>query len=380
MHEEKYRLRYGILFGFILSTVEAFAILIPAFYLSSLSISIAVYAFLLSIGDVVTFVLKPFLGRLTDKFGEKKFLVIIPIIMSAAFFLIGFTTSSTLIVLLSIVGNMSASLLFVLVIIYGLRMINKKPDAKVGMFGGLKSSGWIIGLLLPGLIVDRFGLSAGFYLFLVSGAVWMFFIFKNWKKIGKVKNYKLKPSLSFLKKIPSLVIIKTMDLAMFSVFLFFFTRYALQTLGLSRSMVSIIVVAETIAFMLSSVLVGRISNKGRRKYWIPVCVILQLLAGIAMITATSLPSYFLVAILIGVAGGFVEVWIFSKISETVKQYDKGAFYGTFGWSYDLETIVGAQLPVLLIMSNLNQFYSFFVIPAIMIIGYLLSIKKRNVKA
>jgi MFS family permease len=375
MNDEKGKLFSGIAFGFLLSTVEAFAVLIPAFYLSSLKVSIAVYALLLSVGDIVTFALKPFLGRMTDKFGEKKFLVLIPILMTAAFFLIGQTTSPSWIALLSIIGNASASLLFVLVIIYGLRMVSQKPDSKVGMFGGLKSSGWIIGLLLPGLFVDKFGLSSSFYLFLVSGVIWMFLIFKYWKKIGKTEKYKMKPSLSFLKKIPSLVIIKTMDLAMFSVFLFFFTRYALQTLGLSRSLVSIIVVAETIAFALSSVLVGKISNKGRRKYWIPMCVLLQFMAAVTMITASSLPHYFLVAILIGAAGGFVEVWVFSKISESVKKYDKGTFYGTFGWSYDLETIVGAQLPVLLVMMNLNQFFSMLIIPVMMVVGYLLSKKK-----
>ena len=375
MNDEKGKLFSGIAFGFLLSTVEAFAVLIPAFYLSSLKVSIAVYALLLSVGDIVTFALKPFLGRMTDKFGEKKFLVLIPILMTAAFFLIGQTTSPSWIALLSIIGNASASLLFVLVIIYGLRMVSQKPDSKVGMFGGLKSSGWIIGLLLPGLFVDKFGLSSSFYLFLVSGVIWMFLIFKYWKKIGKIEKYKMKPSLSFLKKIPSLVIIKTMDLAMFSVFLFFFTRYALQTLGLSRSLVSIIVVAETIAFALSSVLVGKISNKGRRKYWIPMCVLLQFMAAVTMITASSLPHYFLVAILIGAAGGFVEVWVFSKISESVKKYDKGTFYGTFGWSYDLETIVGAQLPVLLVMMNLNQFFSMLIIPVMMVVGYLLSKKK-----
>jgi hypothetical protein len=78
-----------------------------------------------------------------------------------------------------------------------------------------------------------------------------------------------------------------------------------------------------------------------------------------------------------VAGGFIDVWLFSKISESVEKYDKGMFYGTFGWSYDFATIIGGQLPVLFVLLGLNQFASMFVFPAIMLIGYIMSPIKRN---
>jgi len=79
--------------------------------------------------------------------------------------------------------------------------------------------------------------------------------------------------------------------------------------------------------------------------------------------------------LFGAAGGFIDVWLFSRISESVKKYDKGLFYGTFGWSYDFATIVGGQMPVIFVMLGLNQFASMFVFPGLMIIAYLLSKKK-----
>jgi hypothetical protein len=60
---------------------------------------------------------------------------------------------------------------------------------------------------------------------------------------------------------------------------------------------------------------------------------------------------------------------------SVEKYDKGIFYGTFGWSYDLATIVGGQIPVLFVSFGLNVFASMFVFPGIMLIGYLLNKKK-----
>jgi len=195
---------------------------------------------------------------------------------------------------------------------------------------------------------------------------------KKYKRESKVK---VKASFTFLKKIPLLIIFKSMDLAVFTAFLFFFTRFALQSLGLTRSIVSIIVIAETFFFAFTQYLVGRVSNKSKRKYWVPACIISHFIGIVIMLNASALPHYFLASIMFGVAGGFIDVWLFSKISESVEQYDKGLFYGTFGWSYDIATIAGGQIPVLFVLLGLNQFMSMFVFPGIMLIGYVFSKKK-----
>jgi MFS family permease len=137
-----------------------------------------------------------------------------------------------------------------------------------------------------------------------------------------------------------------------------------------------IVVVEVLFFSLTQYLVSRVSNRSKRKYWIPACIISHLVGIIIMLNASSLPHYFIASIFFGVAGGFIDVWLFSRISESVEKYDKGLFYGTFGWSYDLATIIGGQMPVLFVLLGLNQFASMFVFPGIMLIGYLLT-KKRD---
>ncbi len=262
-----------------------------------------------------------------------------------------------------------------LIIIYGLRNVSDNPDRKVGTFGAIKESGWILGLLIPGLVIDRLGITTAFYLIFVAGSVWLYFIYALTKKYRYVSKIKVKASFGFIQKIPLLIVLKTMDLAVFTAFLFFFTRFALQSLGLSPSIVSIIVVVETLFFSLTQYLVGRVSNKSKRKYWVPACITSHFIGIVTMLNASALHHYFIVSILFGAAGGFIDVWLFSKISESVKEYNKGLFYGTFGWSYDLATIIGGQIPVIFVMLDLNEFASMFVFPGLMTIAYLFGKKK-----
>ena len=375
MDETKGRLFSGAGFGFFHTMLMAFSMIVPAFYFSSLDISIVTYGFLLTIGDFFSFLLKPYLGYLTDKYGERRFLLACTFLFFITLFLIGFTNFIPAIVFLKIIAAIASALLYVLIIIYGLRNVNENPDKKVGTFGAIKESGWILGLLIPGLVIDKFGIKTAFYLIFVAGVIWIYFMYKLTKKYKYIPKIKVKASFAFLQKIPLLVVFKTMDLAVFTAFLFFFTRYALQSLGLSRSIVSIIVVVETLLFSLTLYLVGRVSNKSKRKYWVPACIICHLIGIVIMLNASVLYHYFLASILFGAAGGFIDVWLFSRISETVKKHDKGLFYGTFGWSYDFATIVGGQIPVIFVMFGLNQFASMFVFPGLMIIAYLVSKNK-----
>ena len=290
-------------------------------------------------------------------------------------FLIGFTEFIPYLATLQTISTMMSALVFVLIIIYGLRNVSEKPDKKVGTFIGIKESGWILGLLIPALIVDSFGINIAFYLIFVVGVFWLFFMYQLTKKYKYKPKIEIKASFSFLQKIPLLIVLKSMDLAVFTTFLYFFPRERFQAWGY-WSMGLMIVIVEVVFFALSTYLIGKISNKSKRKYWVPACIISHIIGILIMLNATTLPGYFLAAILFGVAGGFIDVWVFSKISETIKKYDKGLVYGTFGWSYDFATILGVQMPVIFVMFGFNQFASMFVFPGLMIIAYLWSKKKQ----
>jgi len=369
--ETKGRLYSGAGFGFLQNVLSAFGMLLLPMYFSSLDISIAVYAFLLSIGDIFAFILKPIIGYYTDKYGERRFLLIGILALTLSLYFIGQTSDILSIVILKIISSIAGALLFVLILIYGLRAVGAKPDKKVGLFRGLFSVGWI-GLLLPGVVMDNFGSSFTFYLVLFIGLFWLIITHFYTKKYEIKKKVSFKPSLSFMRKVPLLLIYKIVDISIFNAFLFFFVRYALQSLGLSRSIVSIIVVVEVLVFSIGLLLVSRISTKSRRKYWIPLSMFIHIIGIITMVFASELLHYFLASALFGLAGIFMDLWIYSRISETVKRYDKGKVIGTYGWSFDIATILGAQVPLLFISFGFNPFVSLFVFPIAGILTYILS--------
>jgi len=298
-------------------------------------------------------------------------------------FLIGQTTSLEIIVALKIVSGIASALVFVLILIYSLRLVKEKPDKKIGVFGSVYNLGWIVGLLIPGLLIDKTNPQPGFYLILVVGIIWLFLMFRFGKKYeSKVS---VKTSFSFIKKIPAFIVLKAMDLAMFSAFLFYFSNYALNVLHLPRSQVSFIVVTEVLFFAVSIYSVGRISTPSSRKYWVPLCILFHFLGASVLVLAAytnTLMLYYLVGIFIGIAGGFIDIWIYSRISERFPNKDKGKVIGTLGWSYDLATICGAGVPSLFIIITsgmLNPptigpeaFTSLFVFPLVLLITYGIS--------
>ena len=375
MDDTKSRLFSGSLFGFFQTLFMAFAMIIPAMYFSSLNISIVVYAFLLSIGDVFSFIMKPVIGHLTDRHGERRYLMAGGFLFFISLFLIGQTTDVLAITSLKIIGGVASALVFVIIIIYSLRKVKDKPDRKVGFFSGVSNLGWTFGLLIPGLFIDAFGIQPAFYLIFVVGAVWVLLMFRFAKKYES--DVSVRPSFSYMKKIPAYIIFKAMDLAMFSAFVFFFVRYALNTLGLSRSVVSMIVVVEVLLFAASSLAVGRISNRKLRQYWVPACIAFHMLGATAMVFASSMIHYYLVAVFIGVAGGFIDIWIYSRVSEAFAVEEKGKVIGTLGWSYDLATIAGAQVPLVFIMLGLGTFTALYVFPLVMLVTYVFVIYKKN---
>lgn len=367
MDHVKSRLLSGSVFGFFQTLFMGFALIIPTMYFSSLDISIVVYAFLLSIGDVFSFIMKPVLGFLTDRHGERRFLLLGGFAFIFCLFLIGQTADIFLITVFKIISGIASALVFVTIIIYSLRFVKERPDNKVGVFNGITNSGWILGLLIPGLFVDRFGIPPAFYLILVIGIIWVVLMFKFTRKYESGQS--AKPSFSFIRKIWKFIILKTMDIAMFSAFVFFFVRYAMNDLGLSGGIVSSIVIVEVFLFAFTNFAVGRLSNRHMRRYWVPLCILFHMAAATVMVFGTELIHYYAVGALIGIAGGFIDIWMYSEISENFLYLEKGKVLGTLGWSHDLATIVAAQVPVIFIVLELGTFTALYVFPIIMLITY-----------
>ncbi len=372
MEEVKARIYSGTLFGFFQTLMMAFAMLIPTFYFRSLGLSLATYATLLSIGDVASFIMKPTLGWLTDRHGERKFMMLGGIVFVVCLFLIGQTTDLLTIAILKIISGVASAIVFILILIYSLRLVKDKPERKIGAFGGVYNLGWVVGLsglFLIGILYTVYPVKAAFYLILGVGIIWILLMFRFAKHYESPISAKL--SFSHLKKIPALIVFKSMDLAMFSAFIFYLIYNASNT-TLSLPKTTLVVIVETLLFAVSIYIVGRLSTPLLRRYWVPLCITFHLLAAVTMlfaVTTNLYPLYFLVAIFIGIAGGFIDIWIYTRISEHYEPAEKGVIVGTLGWSYDLATILGAYVPVVMVALGFNVFTALFIFPIAMLVTY-----------
>lgn len=370
--EVKDKLKFGSMFGFSQSLLRGFASIILPMYFSLMNISLVMYGLLLTIGDIVTFLLKPFIGHLTDKFGERKFLILGILIYTFCLFLIGQTNSVFTIAILQVISAITIAFLLIIIITFALRSVKQKPDSKVAFFGGITGLGWVAGLLLPGFIIDKFGISIAFTTCLVIGPILAFIAYK-FLKVYEVKPVSLKPSFDFIKKVPLPLIFKTIDMAVFTAFLAFFIRFALVSLGLSRSIIAILIAFECLAFGISQLIIGKKSNPQRRRYWIPIGMFSHIAGIYFLLSGISLLDYFIAAGLIGIAGAFIDIWVYSYISEKVRILDKGKTIATTGWCYDLGTIVGIQVPILFTFLHIAPFMSMFLFPIAGLIIYTLYI-------
>jgi MFS family permease len=374
VEEVKARIYSGTLFGFFQTLMMAFAMLIPTFYFKSLGLSLAAYATLLAIGDVVSFLMKPTLGWLTDRHGERKFMMLGGILFVVSLFLIGQTTDLFIIAILKIISGVASALVFILILIYSLRLVKEKPERKIGAFGSVYNLGWVVGLsilFIIGLLYTTYPVKEAFYLILIVGVVWVLLMVRFAKHYESTVSVKL--SFSHFKKIPALIVFKSMDLAMFSAFLFYLIYNASNT-TVSLPRTTLLVIVETLLFAVSIFIVGRLSTPILRRYWVPLCITFHLLAAVTMLFAVQLNNYvlyFLVAIFIGVAGGFIDIWIYTRISEHYEPKEKGIIVGTLGWSYDLATILGANVPVLMAYLGYNVFTALFIFPIAMLITYII---------
>jgi MFS family permease len=367
------RLLSGTIFGFFKSLLAGFAIILLPIYFSNMNISLITYALLLSIADVFSFIMKPVIGFISDKYGERNLLLTGTFFYVTSIFLIGQTDSVIHITFLQIIAGITHAFLLSVIIIFALRDVKENPDSKVGFFGGTGSIGWVFGLLIPGFLISTLGIKFAFYAYLFFGMIFFIMVFK-FSKIYRIRSV-TKFSPNFLKRIPKPLIFKTIDMAVFNGFVIFFVRYAIKNLGLSTSMVSVLIAFECLVFALSEIFIGRISKSSRRFYWIPIGMFMQIFAIYFMFNGHLL-TYFLAAGLIGIGGSFIDIWVYSYISEKVRKMDKGKVIGTVSWSYDFGTILGAQVPALFSFIIINPFTSLVIFPVTGLIIFLASENKK----
>ncbi|HNV93981.1 MAG TPA: MFS transporter [Methanofastidiosum sp.] len=373
MEIENNRLYFGSMLGFYKSFFHGFTMILFSIYYTKIGISLLPYALLFVIGDGLSFFLKPIVGVLSDRVGEKYLLLIALILSSVSTFLISFTKNILFLALLGVLVAVSLATFLTVIIIFSLRPVTQKPEKKASIFGGITGLGWVFGLLLPGVFVDILGLKETFYILFIIGILisCLYIFFMNGFKFElREKSY---PSLQTLIKVLDPLIYKTFDLAVFSAFLIFFVRFAIGELGMSGSIVSLIVAFESLVFGISEILIGRFVKVETKRFWIKLGALIHILGIALLLISNNIIFFFVASGLIGLAGAFIDIWCYSFLCEVIDFSKRGVIFSTFSLSQDLSTIIGSSLPVVASLLAINPFASMIVFPAI-ILAY--SIKHR----
>ncbi|MCC7572987.1 MAG: MFS transporter [Candidatus Methanofastidiosum sp.] len=367
MAVETKRLFFGSMLGFYKSFFHGFTMVLFGIYFTKIGISLLPYALLFVIGDGVSFFLKPVVGVLSDRIGEKYLLLAALILSSISAFLISFTNNILHLALLQVFVAVSLATFLTVVIIFSLRPITQKPEKKVSIFGGVSGLGWVFGLLLPGIFVDLLGLKWTFYtIFLIGASISVLYLYfmKEFKFELREKSY---PSINTLKKVLDPLVYKTFDIAVFSAFLIFFVRFAIGKLGMSGSIVSLIVAFESLVFGVSEILIGRYAKVETKRFWIKWGALIHITGIVFLVISNNIVLFFLSSGLIGLAGAFIDVWCYSFLCENIEVSKRGTIFSTFSLSQDLSTITGSSLPALASFLAINPFASMILFPAIILI-------------
>lgn len=367
MAVESNRLIFGSTLGFYKSFFHGFTLVLFSIYFTKIGISVLPYAFLFVIGDGVSFFLKPVIGILSDKLGERYLLLIALILSSVSTFLISLTENLLYLAILQVLVAVSLATFLTVVIIFSLRPIVQKPEKKVSIFGGVSGLGWVFGLMLPGILVDILGLKETFYsLFIIGIIISLIYIYfmKEFKFELREKSY---PSIDTIKKVLDPIVYKTFDIAVFSAFLIFFARFAIGKLGMSGSIVSLIVAFESLVFGVSEIIIGRYAKIESKRMWIKWGALIHMIGIVFLVLSGNIFLYFLASGLIGLAGAFIDVWCYSFLCENIDVSKRGTIFSTFSLSQDLSTIAGSSLPAFASFLAINPFASMFVFPAIILV-------------
>lgn len=367
MAVEDKRLAFGSMLGFYKSFFHGFTMVLFGIYFTKINISLVPYALLYTIGDGVSFFLKPLVGILSDRIGERYLLLLALILSSVSAFLVSFTTNILYLAFLEVLLAVSLATFLTVVIIFSLRPITQKPEKKVSVFGGVSGLGWVLGLLLPGIFVDILGLKGTFYFLFIIGIVisitYLFFM-NEFKFELREKSY---PSIDTLKKVLDPLVYKTFDIAVFSAFLIFFVRFAIGKLGMSGSVVSLIVAFESLVFGFSEIIIGRYAKIESKRMWIKWGALIHITGILFLVLSGNIILYFLASGLIGLAGAFIDVWCYSFLCEKIDVSKRGTIFSTFSLSQDLSTIAGSSLPAIASSIAINPFASMFLFPFIILI-------------
>ncbi|MGO4108165.1 MFS transporter [Paenibacillus sp. YAF4_2] len=157
-------------------------------FMETLGITGGIVGLLVAAFSLTQLLFSPLAGRLSDKFGRKKMIVIGMILFAVSEALFGFASSSVLLFVSRLLGGIAAAMIMPAVMAYAADVTTKEERAKgMGFINAAITTGFIIGPGIGGYIAE-FGIRAPFYAAGAAGLVAAFINLVSLRESRPVKD------------------------------------------------------------------------------------------------------------------------------------------------------------------------------------------------
>ncbi len=320
---------------------EIILAIIP-FFLNFLGASGLIVGLVAGLRDATSNFFKSVFGYLSDKLRKRK-----------AFVFFGYLTSATFKLLLSLSNTWQHVLVFFSLerIGKGLReaprdamIAESLPKEKGKAFGinrAFDTLGAIIGSLLAFVLLYFFSLSYN-TIILIGALISFLSIFPLLFVNESIKNSKKKKIKVILNKKLKYFIFVSCLFALSNISYMFFVLKAQKAFFNSSSVVVplFLYVLFNVAYTISAVPLGKLSDKVGRKLVILIGFILYALTSIGFIFFNVLPLFIILFITYGISLAIIEVSQKAIVSELSKEGIRATSLGIFQTSYGISTLIG----------------------------------------
>jgi multidrug resistance protein len=334
--------------------VLGFSLVAPIFptYIMDLGASYTLLGFIISVYGAVQLLTQIPIGRLSDRIGRKKLILLGLISFTIMPPLYIYATNVFFLIPIRVLGGLGASAVWPLAMALIIDQANReKRGSAMGWYNAIFYSALALGPLIGGMLYDQFGLEAPFYFWAILGLASVIIVFK---KIDEPATHVLRTSIAMDRKKDRLIsqgFVMTFWACCGVVMLvgivggFNFTMlptYSAQ-LGLSATEIGLLYLVFGGATAISNIQFGMQADRGRRRLMISFGCILATLSFALLLEASNLAQTVILLASLGIGLGMGSPAASALIADTSSPSRRGEIFGIFNTSRMAGVVVGPLL-------------------------------------
>ena len=332
--------RYLAAGHFILDVYSGFLNPIMPFIAAKIGIGVAITTVLMSISYLLSSLMQPFFGYLSDKYKRRFFIIFGLILISIFNPLTGVATAPWMLGLFVLLGNLGNGFFHPQATGFTFLFSKDSESHRIGRFLTLGTLGFAVGPLLASSIVRFFGLESLPYTS-VFGIILALFFIKYVPKISAIKDKKdtVKLKVAFKQILTSSVTRILIGLSMIkslvSIVYCMLMPFLWKQTGYGVLRIGIIIAVYTLAGALATYLSPKLEKKiGTKKVFIISLVLVTPVTAVMFLTLHSIPllsvSMFVLLGFVSFLSSTLNMVLAQKLHPNIKSMISG-FIGGFSW-------------------------------------------------